>query len=159
MYEYQSIAPALYRFKYQGRRAYAAFFAEELEFFLGDYLRRIKPDALIPVPMYSARQRRRGYNQAALLARALGEKMQIPVYENLIKRIKNTNALKTQNPEERLNNLKKAFILCGNGVKLKSVVIVDDIYTTGSTMDALCQVLLEESERKIYFITLAIGEG
>lgn len=159
LYEYQTAAPALYRLKYGGRREYAEVFGEEMAFFLGDFIRACKPDALIPVPMHPSRVRRRGYNQAELLARAVGARMNIPVYTNLVRRVQNTRALKTLNREERLNYLKKAFILCQNGVKLSSVIIVDDIYTTGSTIDAVCHVLLSEGEKQIYFIALASGEG
>ena len=158
LYDYKEIAPSLYRFKYGGRREYARVFGEEIAFYLKDFFEEIQPQALVPVPMYRRKERIRGYNQAALLAEAIGEYTGIPVYKDLVKRIKNTRPLKFLNPEERLNNLKKAFILAENSVKLKVIVIVDDIYTTGSTIDAIAKVLQEDSERKIYFVTLAIGE-
>lgn len=158
LYEYKEVAPAIYRFKYGGRQEYAKVFGEELAFYLGDYIRSLKPDAFIPVPMYPAKERRRGYNQATLLARALGEYMQVPVYDKMLQRVKNTRPLKLLNPEERLNNLKKAFILVENGVKLSTIVIIDDIYTTGSTIDAVTKVFLEYGVTRIYFVTLAIGE-
>lgn len=158
LYEYKEVASAIYRFKYGGRQEYAKVFGEEMSFYLGDYIHSLKPDGLIPVPMYPAKERRRGYNQATLLARALGEHMQVPVYEDLIKRVKNTKPLKLLNPEERLNNLKKAFILMENGVKLNTIIIVDDIYTTGSTIDAVAKVFLAHGVKEIYFVTLAIGE-
>ena len=56
LYEYGSVAGALYKFKYKGKREYGEIFGEELAFFLGDYIRRIGPDALIPVPMYSGKR-------------------------------------------------------------------------------------------------------
>lgn len=158
LYEYREIAPALYRFKYGGRREYAKDFGEEIAFYLKDFFEEIQPDALIPVPLYHTKERIRGYNQAALLAQAVGECTGIPVYRDLVKRIKNTRPLKLLNPEERVNNLKKAFILAENGVKLSVIVIIDDIYTTGSTIDAIAEVLQEDADRKVYFVTLAIGE-
>ena len=158
LYDYKEVAPAIYRFKYGGRQEYAKVFGEEMAYYLGDYIRNLRPDALIPVPMYPGKQRRRGYNQATLLAKALGEAMGIPVYEKIVKRVKNTQPLKLLNPEERLNNLKKAFILEENGVKLSTIVIVDDIYTTGSTIDTVAKVFLEHGVKNIYFVTLAIGE-
>ena len=158
LYEYREVASAVYRFKYGGRQEYAKVFGEELAFYLGDYILSLKPDALIPVPMYPSKERRRGYNQATLLARALGQELNIPVYEKMIKRIKNTKPLKLLNPEERLNNLKKAFILEENGVKLSTIVIIDDIYTTGSTMDTMAKVFFEYGVRHVYFVALAIGE-
>lgn len=158
LYEYSSVAQAIYRFKYSGRREYAEVFGEEMAFYLREFIREIQPDGLLPVPMYPGKERVRGYNQSALLAKALGRETGLPVYEKLVKRVRNTKPLKMLNPEERLNNLKKAFILNENGVKLKVVVIIDDIYTTGSTIDEIAKVLRCAGVQKIYFITLAIGE-
>lgn len=159
LYEYQSIAAALYRFKYGGRQEYAAFFGQEIANYLGKYIKEIEADGLIPVPMYASKQRCRGYNQAELLAREIGRQMKIPVYSDLIKRIKNTQPLKKLNPEERQNNLKKAFIIAQNDVKLSTIIIIDDIYTTGSTIDEMSRLLRAEGIQKIHFITLAVGNG
>lgn len=158
LYEYASVNKSLYRLKYSSRAEYAEVFGEEIAFYLKDFLQQIKPDALIPVPMHPKKERSRGYNQSVLLARAVGRNTNIPVYENYVRRVRNTVPLKFLNPEERLNNLKKAFILTENSVKLEVVVIVDDIFTTGSTIDEMSKVLRQSGVQKIYFITLAIGE-
>lgn len=159
LYEYGDIAPALYRFKYEGRREYAGFFGRELAGQLGGYIRSLEPDGLVPIPMYPAKERRRGYNQAGLLAQAMGRELNLPVYPKLVSRIRNTRPLKELNSEERVNNLKRAFNLAENGVKLKTIILVDDIYTTGSTMDQVSAVLLAGGCQKVYFVTLAIGAG
>lgn len=159
LYEYGDIAPALYRFKYEGRREYAGFFGRELAGQLGGYIRSLEPDGLVPIPMYPAKERRRGYNQAGLLAQAMGRELNLPVYPKLVSRIRNTRPLKELNSEERVNNLKRAFNLAKNGVKLKTIILVDDIYTTGSTMDQVSAVLLAGGCQKVYFVTLAIGAG
>lgn len=159
LYQYREMAASIYRFKYGGRRDYASVFGKELAYYLGDYIKEIEPDALIPVPLFKKKERLRGYNQSVLLARALGAELNIKVVENLVFRIKNTKPLKLLNPEERLNNLKKAFILMENGVKLKRVIIVDDIYTTGSTINTIAELLLSRGIEEIYFVTLAIGEN
>lgn len=159
LYEYHSVRDAIYRFKYSGRREYARIFAKEMAFYLGDFIKRLKPDGLLPVPIHTARHRERGYNQAAVLAGALGKELGIPVYDNLVVRKVNTKPLKNMSPGERQNSLKKAFILGENVVKLSTVIIIDDIYTTGATVDAVAEVLLTSGPMKIYFITLAIGEN
>ena len=159
LYEYESAASSIYRFKYGNRREYADFFGEEVARHLGDYIRRIGPDALIPVPLHPARRRRRGYNQAELLAKAISGYTGIAVCDKILIRTKNTAPLKRLNPRERQNNLKKAFNIRGNDVKLKTVIVVDDIYTTGSTMDAVAGVLLAAGVERIFFITLACGRG
>ncbi len=159
LYEYGSVAKGIYRFKYKGKKRYGEVFGREMALYLGDYIRRIGADALVPVPVYGPKMRRRGYNQAQVLAQSLGRQLDMPVRADLVRRIRNTRALKMLNPKERLNNLKNAFILEGNGVKLNTIIIVDDIYTTGSTIDAMSEVLLAAGVRNIYYIALAIGEG
>ncbi len=159
LYEYEDIASALYRFKYDGRREYARFFGRELARQLGNYIRSLEPDGLVPIPMYPAKERRRGYNQAGLLAQTLGRELGLPVYSKLVTRNRNTRPLKELNSEERQNNLKRAFNLEQNGVKLKTIILVDDIYTTGSTMDQVSAVLLGGGCKRVYFVTLAVGAG
>ena len=112
-----------------------------------------------PVPIHKKRLRRRGYNQATLFAAALGRELQIPVIDNLISRVENTKPMKMLSGRERQNNLKKAFKIGQNDVKLDTIIIIDDIYTTGSTIDALAREIKKAGVTNIYFIALAIGEG
>ena len=159
LYEYESVAPSIYRLKYGGRQEYAAFFGEETAYYLGSFIREVKPDALIPIPLHKNRFRRRGYNQAELLAKALGKQTGIPVASDYLCRIRNTTPLKMLNPAERQNNLKKAFIIGQNDVKLKTAIIIDDIYTTGSTVDEAARTLQAAGVERVYFIALACGAG
>ena len=118
LYEYAAAAPSIYRFKYKGRQEYAEFFGEEMGKYLGDFIRSVSPDVLVPVPLHKKKLSKRGYNQAACLARALGKGLNLPVDEKLVKRIRNTAPMKRLNPTERQNNLKKAFNIGRNDVKL-----------------------------------------
>ena len=153
------MAATIYRLKYGGRQEYARFLGEEMAYYLGSFIKEVHPDALIPVPLHPKRFRKRGYNQAALLARTLGTCLDIPVEEKILCRTKDTKPLKLLNPEERQNNLKKAFNITQNDVKLNTVIMVDDIYTTGSTMDEAARTLLEGGVKKVYFVALACGAG
>ena len=159
LYEYESVAASIYKFKYGGRQEYADFFGEELANYLGEFIQNIKPDALVPIPLHRKRQNRRGYNQAALLAEALGHYTGVPVQHDFLLRTRNTMPLKYLNPKERQNNLKKAFIIGRNDVKLKKIILVDDIYTTGSTMDEAARTLINYGVKQVYFVALACGEG
>ena len=118
-----------------------------------------QPDALIPVPLHKSRMRKRGFNQAALVAERMGERLGIPVEEKLLIRVKKTSPQKELNDSARRENLKNAFQLCGNDVKLKRVVLIDDIYTTGSTLDAAAAALLAAGVEKVYFLSICIGRG
>ncbi len=159
LYEYRSVAPSIYRLKYGGRQEYAEFFGEEMGNYLKNFIRQVNPDGIVPIPLHRKRRNQRGYNQALLLARALGSCLEIPVYDKILLRAKNTVPLKLQNPLERQNNLKKAFIMARNDVKLKTILLVDDIYTTGSTMDEVARVLKQGGVEQIFFVTLACGAG
>ena len=157
LYQYESVAGSIYRFKYQGRQEYADFFAEELYQYLGRDIQAMGADAIIPVPLHKSRLKERGYNQAAVLAKALSQRCKVPVREDVAVRCKKTIPQKQLNYAERQNNLKKAFKICANDVKLNTVIIMDDIYTTGSTVDALAEVLLSKGVTRVFVITLAAG--
>ena len=159
LYDYGSMADSIFRFKYAGRTEYASFYARDFYEKRARWLEMLRPDALVPVPIHSSRMRKRGYNQAALIARELSKHSGIPVREHLIRRNFRTQPLKDLSHAERQNNLKRAFKICQNDVKLNTIVIIDDIYTTGSTIDSMTKVLKDAGIGKVYFITLTIGRG
>ncbi len=159
LFEYQSTARSMYRFKYAGRQEYARFYAEEIERRLGKKIRSWQADALVPVPIHYTRKRQRGYNQAERLAAEIGRRMHIPVERHLLRRVKKTLPQKQLGDAQRQNNLKKAFKIGRNDVKLKKIIIVDDIYTTGSTIDACAEELKKAGVERIYYISAAIGKG
>ncbi|MCL2253827.1 MAG: double zinc ribbon domain-containing protein [Lachnospiraceae bacterium] len=158
LFEYQSIAGAIYRFKYKGRHEYADFFGSEICGKLGEDILRLKPDCLIPVPIHAKRLRTRGYNQATALAKVISERLNIPLNEKIIRRVRPTKPLKNLNLQERQNNLKKAFKIERNDVKLNTIIIIDDIFTTGSTIDAMSEELRRIGVKKVYFVALSIGK-
>jgi len=159
LYEYESMKQSIYRFKYKNRREYAEFYGQEMKRRLGKEIGQWNAQAFIPIPLHKSKQRIRGYNQADELAKQLGKQFGIPVESKILTRIKKTVPQKELNPAERQNNLKKAFKIAQNDVKLKTIIIVDDIYTTGSTIDAASEVLLAGGAERIYFLSLAIGAG
>ena len=157
LYDYPSVALSIYRFKYGARREYKDFFGEEMAKYLGDFILSTGAQALIPIPLHKRRMRKRGYNQAAELSKVLGAKLGLPTYENLLFRVKNTKPQKQQNSKERQNNLKKAFLVRKNDVKLKTIILIDDIYTTGTTADEAAKALTEAGIPDVYVVTLAGG--
>lgn len=159
LYDYQSMKKSIYRFKYGKRCEYAAFYAEDICRRLADEIRMMEADAIIPVPVHASRQRSRGYNQAELVAAEISRLAGIAMYDKLVKRIRKTVPQKELTIQERQNNLKKAFHISANVVKLNRVILVDDIYTTGSTLDAVAMELKRYGVRSVYFIALCIGEG
>ena len=161
VFVYHSVSGGLFRFKYEGRREYGAFYgkcmADRLRTFCADP--RAFFDMLVPVPVSPGRLRQRGYNQALILAREVSIRTGIPVREDILYRISDTRPMKNMGPEERQNNLKKAFQCHGNDVELSSIMLIDDIYTTGATVDACARALYRQGARRVCFLTLAIGDG
>ena len=159
LFPYEYIRLSLYRFKYGGRQEYASFYGRQMAHRLEEKRRQWRPEALVPVPLHKRKQKKRGYNQAELIARELSKYWKIPVITNLVVRCKNTRPMKEIVGTDRQNNLKKAFKLGTNDVKLNTIIIIDDIYTTGSTIDAVSKVCLEAGIANVYFMTVSIGYG
>ena len=155
LYTYDKVSKSIYRFKYMNRKFYAKPYAYLMEKELGDWISGIEPDALIPVPLHKKRLMKRGYNQAAELAKELGKLTGIPVCDEIAVRIKKTRPLKSLSRAERQADMKNAFLVSENDVHLKRVILIDDIYTTGSTLNALAKALKEAGVRHIFILTFA----
>lgn len=154
-----AIKNALYDFKYKNQREYGAFFAMCIMERYGKQWEKFQIEGLIPVPVHKSKKRQRGYNQAEVLADYLAKELCVPVYPNYLERIVNTNPQKELNDKIRMKNLKNAFKIGQNTIKLKKVLLVDDIYTTGATIEACTKVLLEAGVEEVYYTSVAIGEG
>ena len=152
-----NVKKSIYRFKYGNRQRYSRFYGKAIAKHLGNIILRLRADAIIPVPLHKKKLRERGYNQAYLLAREMGKELSIPVIDDLVVRCRYTKPLKILGMQERQNNLKKAFKIAKNDVKLKTIILVDDIYTTGSTIDEISKLLGEYGVENIYFVTLSAG--
>ena len=107
------------------------------------------------VPMYKKRERRRGFNQAELIANKLGEIINRPVAK-LLEKIKDNRSQIGLNPSERIKNIKNVFAAVPmNEVGPRSVLLVDDVYTTGATMSECIKVLRKVGIKNVYGFTLA----
>jgi len=154
------IKHTMYRFKYSNKREYACAFADIAQTEYTDWIKGHQIDAIIPVPMYSKKKRARGYNQAECFAEELGERFNIPVQKSLLYRAVDTNPMKTLSKEQRYNNLKNAFQIRSSMVRYgKNALIVDDIYTSGATVEAVSNLLLLSGYQKVCFLGICIGKG
>lgn len=154
-----NIKESMYRFKYSNQREYATFYADAIIRRYEHMIRRWGVEVIIPVPMYKYKELLRGYNQAELIANELGKNLNIQVNSNILKRIRKTKPMKELNDEERIKNLQNAFKISQNIVEYKKILLVDDIYTTGATIDECSRLLLDAGASKIYFACACIGNG
>ncbi|MGN0812391.1 MAG: ComF family protein [Candidatus Coproplasma sp.] len=115
-------------------------------------------DAVCFVPMTAKSYRKRGYNQAELLAEELSQMLSLPLLKNAIEKVKQSGAQKTLTREERLKNLQGCFKANREEVKDKTLIVVDDVLTTGATADAVCRELKKRGAKRIYFATAASVE-
>ena len=147
------------RFKYENRREYGDFYVREMLGSCKEAVRSWNIDLISPIPLHRSRRRTRGFNQAELIARKLGKELGIPVSADTLLRSRKTKPQKELNDQERRNNLKNAFKIGKNDLEFKKILLIDDIYTTGSTIDAAASVLLDHGAEKVYFLSISIGRG
>lgn len=150
---------SIYAFKYNARWEYARYYGKTISTELGRKIKSWNPDVIIPVPIHESKLKQRGYNQAALLAKEISKSLNIPYNDRLLVRKTSTKVQKNLSAKDREINLKKAFIVRKNIVELKSVLVVDDIYTTGSTIDAIAKCLKGAGIGEVFFVSLSIGRG
>ena len=158
LFSYQgAIRDSLYRLKYSNKREYAAVYGRELAEHLKSWILHRRITKIVPIPLHRSRQRQRGYNQAALLARVVGGNLGIPVDERLLYRCEKTKPQKTLSGQERRKNLEGAFRVKKELCPDECILLVDDIYTTGSTADAAAKCIRKAGKCRVYVLSVAIG--
>lgn len=157
---YDAVAKkSMAKIKYGNKREYLDFYAEALCMRYGKEIMRMEADALVPVPVHPSRRRQRGFNQAEVLAEGIGRRLGIAVCGEVLRREKKTAPQKELGPQERLKNLEEAFAAGAVPEWLERVILVDDIYTTGSTIEACTRALKRAGVKKVYFLSICIGRG
>lgn len=150
-----TIREGVHRLKYNNLRAIAPI----LGGLLADYLnaQQLLVQALVPVPLHHERERRRGYNQAYLLAKEAGKRLGVPVIPQVLSRLSNTPPqAKSLSAQERKANVQGSFRcphpFLVNGLE---VVLVDDVCTTGATLEACARALKEAGAASVWGLALA----
>ncbi|MCW8274810.1 ComF family protein [Pseudomonas sp. PCH199] len=146
------------RFKHSAKWPFghllAELVAQALQHRFNDDLPR--PDLLLPVPLAIRRLRQRGFNQAAMLARWLSTRLDLPCDERLLLRIQDTGAQQALNANERRKNLRNAFALAPDAsFKGLHLALVDDVLTTGATAQALARLLMDAGAARVDVYCLA----
>ena len=150
---------SMVQIKYHNKREYLDFYGAALAARYEREIRKMNVDAIIPVPVHPSRRRKRGFNQAEVLAKILGERLGISVRPELLKRTKKTLPQKELTVGERLKNLSGAFRAETFPADIRRVLLVDDIYTTGSTVEACTRVLKAAGAETVYFIVICMAGG
>lgn len=151
-----ALKKSIVKFKYENRREYGDFYAWLMCRYAEKQILYWKPDVIFPVPLHKRKQRTRGFNQAEYLARQIGKEFGIPVTETALKKVRDTRSQKKLNAEERRKNLENAFEVCED-VNGLNILVIDDVYTTGSTMNEIASVLTMKGAKKVFFLTFCTG--
>ncbi|MGZ5286027.1 MAG: ComF family protein [Flavisolibacter sp.] len=129
---------------------------KELGFYLGQYMghrlaasnRFLQVDALVPLPLHAAKERKRGYNQAAVLCEGIASILQKPILSEVVKRRTETESQTKKGRVDRWNNMEGKFeLLQPSLIEGKHLLLVDDVITTGATLEACGRVLISESNQ------------
>jgi len=151
-YKYEGLLRDVIKdFKYNNKPYYYKMLGELLYQHIKD--EKIDFDIITYVPLHKNKKRRRGYNQSQLIAKYIGNRMNVSS-EKLIKRLVDTKPQNQLNREDRKNNLKNTFS-SEKKIKNKNILLVDDVYTTGTTLNACSEALLKVGAKNIYALTLA----
>lgn len=157
----ETTRPVMAAFKYKNRRMLSQFFAREIVRRHKDDLLQKKPQLCIPVPIHKNKLRQRNYNQAALLAMDLSVLLHIPYCGTLLLRTVDTPPQKNLRPQARFHNLQNAFTInpaCPHLLKgISTVLLVDDIYTTGATMEICTRILQAAGIENVIVYSVCIG--
>jgi ComF family protein len=151
-----SLREAIHRWKYEGKIHLTPFFTEWMAEGLNRYWEPASLDLLIPVPLHTQRLRERGFNQALLLVKELSLRTGIPYRKTILQKKKSTLPQVNLSGAEREKGLRGAFQTIGKEELLeKSVLLVDDVYTTGATVNECSKVLLRGGAERVDVLTLA----
>jgi ComF family protein len=144
---------AIYQFKYRQKRKMALPLADLMHHHL--LANPLPAELIVPVPLHMDRLRERGYNQAALLARELSERSGLPVEEKSLVRIRETAPQVALKADERRKNVRGAFRGQGEKLKDRQVLLIDDVSTTGATLEACAEALREKGAQSVWALVLA----
>lgn len=153
--KHSALQHMMHAFKYKGNKD----LGHQLGLIMGNQLlesRRFKDvDALIPLPLHESKQRKRGYNQAEILCKGIAEIMKLPVIKKAVVRPDATESQTKKNRTERWKNMEGRFALTHeNLIENKHLLLIDDVITTGATLEACGQELLQVSGVKLSIATL-----
>lgn len=151
------IKAILYRLKYRNERWLAPALGSLMTECLGDWILKNKITVIVPIPLSKKKKRRRGYNQSELLAVVIGKTLHIPVEAGLLIRVKNTAPLKGLSKAERKKVMQHAFCITRTVSEEERILLVDDIYTTGSTVNSAVHVLQYGGAKAVYMLACAVS--
>ena len=147
------------KIKYNNKREYIDAFGKLMAIRFKSYVEAADIKCIVPVPLHKSKLKVRGFNQSELLSTELSRYFNIPVRYEYLSRIKNTKDQKGLSREERLHNLDLAFSAKKLPEDIDNILLIDDVYTTGTTIEKCAQALKMSGGKNIYFLTICTGDN
>ena len=146
----------IHQFKYGSHPSLARPLARLLHALWVQDCRDLAPDMILPVPLHKARQRERGFNQAWLLARHLSRWTQVPLLDRVLVRHRSTTAQAGLSRKQRRRNIQGAFRVADRAaIRGRAVLLVDDVFTTGATLNECARILRKQGAHRVDVVTIA----
>lgn len=154
-YKYKGIIRSkILQYKFKNKKYLYTTLSQRLIELLNMYSNEI--DIIIPVPIHFMRAFNRGYNQSFLIARFIAQKMDKELKNNILKKVRNNKPQSLLTANKRKNNVYNAYkLIRADAIKGKTILLIDDIYTTGATVNECSKVLKENGAKKIIVATVA----
>jgi ComF family protein len=146
----------LHQLKYQGNKEVGYYFGRRMGKILQESSRYNDVQGLVPLPLFYKKEKKRGYNQSTLICEGMSEVMKIPILDKVVKRKMATETQTRKNRKERWENIEGKFVLEDEKeIEGKHVLLVDDVLTTGATLEACGAELLKAQNVQLGIVTLA----
>lgn len=148
----------MHRLKYSGRKTIGRFLGEQAGYALKSAPWIGEVEAVVPVPLHPKKHAKRGYNQSAIIAAGIARTINVPVEDGGLIRTRNTDSQTKKTREERVANVKDAFALAAKTpIAAKHVLLVDDVLTTGATVEAAANTLLQCQGLSVSICTIGLA--
>jgi len=166
LYDFTENSPLqqiIHHFKYRGMKKLGIYLGELIgKELINNFYDTVKTfDVIIPVPLYKTKERERGYNQAEYLCKGINNQIQIEFIKDLVERTRHTKSQTKLSQSERIENVKDAFEINKNykgKISGKRIILVDDVVTTGSTLNEIIKELRTEDVSQIFVVTAAMAK-
>jgi len=162
-YHNKVLSSLIKKFKYSFNKKLAPILAKVLILFLkennlqkrSDLFYNLENLIIVPVPLHKSKQRLRGFNQSELLARLISEELNININSKNLTRRRNTKAQAKLNKKQRLANVNNAFNWTGKSLKEKNIILIDDVSSTGATLNNCTKTLKANGAQNVWGLVLA----
>ena len=156
----QKYKTLIHHLKYERMTGLASKLGEKLLFIIKWGPRFAPAQGVVPVPLHPTKLRERGYNQSLLLAQEVSKGSGLSLIDDALLKVRRTKSQTKLDLEQRVENVKGAFKVFSRGkVEGKRLILVDDVFTTGSTLNSCAEALMEAGAKEVYGLTLAIAKG